>query len=96
MADMVERVRDAIVEALIAGDFNAAVSDYDTANNPAMMRIDGHFDMMAVARAAIEAMREPTPEMRDRLWELYLNRVTLDEDWQAMIDAALTPSPPSQ
>ena len=49
----------------------------------------GHAEARACARAAIEAMREPTPEME---------RVGAEElmslgGWQAMIDAALHPMP---
>ncbi len=46
------------------------------------------------ARAAIEAMREPTQEMKLAAYKAWTIRVANDADigkiWQAMIDAALT------
>ncbi len=70
MSEMVERIARAIHDAAHKG------LDFDW---PREMRI-------AQARAAIEAMRQPTDEM------LYSGRWPNDvmgENWQAMIDAAL-------
>jgi len=67
MSEMIERVRDAIYDAA-AGDPNCS----------------GVSDRLAVllARAAIEAMREPTEAMLGE-WDYGL------EIWQSMIDEAL-------
>lgn len=42
-----------------------------------------------VARAAIEAMREPTQKMTDAVLLGDLDSWVLEENWRAMIDAAL-------
>jgi len=46
-----------------------------------------------VARAAIKAMRNPTPKMIDAAWNASYNRKVganvMTTHWQAMIDAAL-------
>lgn len=58
-------------------------------------------DYTALARAAIEAMREPTEGMTNaafniELWDQPINEHCAQDVWQTMIDAALqepTPSP---
>jgi len=45
--------------------------------------------LMRHARAAIEAMREPTPEMVDEAYEYALNENAAGV-WRKMIDAALS------
>jgi hypothetical protein len=48
------------------------------------------------ARAAIAAMREPTPEMSEAAFQIeasgYSQRTLLEAGWRAMIDAALDPA----
>lgn len=56
-ASMVERVAAAIIAALRASDPQGRVDALAIAGRQC---IDGYFEMEAVARAAIEAMREPT------------------------------------
>jgi len=50
------------------------------------------------ARAAIEAMREPTPEMVAGLGAAAMSRpdLTIAEMWRAMFDAALAEPPASR
>ena len=75
MSEMIERVAKAIDAAA-----NDAADDYEEYCSPRMA--------LAAARAAIEAMREPTDEMfRDgqEISELKM----AEETWWAMIDAAL-------
>ena len=43
-----------------------------------------------LARAAIEAMREPTPEMIDGAWEALVPAGDLTAGYQAAIDAAIS------
>lgn len=58
MSEMVEKVLAAMLaEFYKAGEY---VDD-----NGEMVCLDGRFDLRAVARAAIAALREPTPEMVD-------------------------------
>lgn len=74
MGEMVERVGRAMCDA------KHGIRTFD--NHPNMR---AHF--MALARIAVEAMREPTKEMIAA--ESGLNADWLVADWQAMIDAAL-------
>jgi hypothetical protein len=86
MGEMVEKVRAAILQALKQSDPGSLVEERGHE-----CTVDGHFDMAAVARAAIAAMREPTEAMvRAGGHGPYS-----DADYRAMIDAAL-PAPPSQ
>lgn len=53
---------------------------------------DEPIDLGEVARAAIEAMREPTDEQRNRYFELsFRTEVFNDGAWERGIDAALPP-----
>jgi hypothetical protein len=45
-------------------------------------------DTMALARAAIRAMREPTQEMIDAPWFVMDEEHTIKAGWEDMIDAA--------
>jgi hypothetical protein len=77
MADnMVERVSRAL---------NAAVQDDD--NEMACVIIANRDDILA--RAAIEAMREPTDAMTEAGDEMADWECNADRIWQAMIDQAL-------
>lgn len=86
MSEMVERVARAISEA-------------DGA--PWEHMSDAHKrGTREAARAAIEAMREPTPAVREQLAAWSANdpgditgSANLDEMWAALIDAALQPYP---
>lgn len=95
--EMVERVARAIISALDrapAAYVKETVSESSKFHSEFYVCIDGpDFDMLAVARAAIEAMREPTEEMKRGVY-----RYSADdrETWRALIDAALSPSVPLQ
>jgi hypothetical protein len=70
----IERVALAIKHA--RGDYFTA----ERAGTPLPFSLDAH-----LARAAIAAMREPTPEMRQAAF----NADSHEAEWKAMIDAAL-------
>ncbi|WNV09937.1 hypothetical protein [Tardiphaga sp. 709] len=78
MSEMIERVAKAIYDAF------ATVGDYE---NPTKE------DIKNAARAAIEAMREPTEAMDAAAYAADGTNmplaITYKEAWQAMIDAAL-------
>lgn len=85
MAEMVERVARAIVDAL------SGSPSYIEAEELSSATVDGCFDLCAVARAAIAAMREPTEAMcaagaRKLEWAKFEE----DDIYIAMIDTALT------
>lgn len=86
-AEMVERVARAISEAIKYQDGLAHYA-YEQRKD----------DMDAVARAAIEAMREPTDSMtkagaiRDAELEWLEGMRAVPQVFQAMIDASLAPS----
>lgn len=88
MSEMVERVARATYEARPYGDEHAGDLIWDRLEDGWK---DRHRDM---ARAAIEAMREPTDAMVDAA---YGRERTGTErgNWRAMIDAALTETQPS-
>lgn len=98
MTDMIEKVAKAIAVA----DLNASAKSLPDVPMETMAEYvrlaveDGHYQ--AMARAAIEAMREPTDAMlddgRDRANDYldcgcYSSQETVGECWKAMIDAAL-------
>jgi hypothetical protein len=79
MSEMVERVARAVLSALnelTSGDYSL---DY--------VRPSGLTAAQEVARAAIEAMREPT----DRI-----AKINGSANWSKMIDAALSPHDPTE
>lgn len=78
---MVERVAKAL--------FESAVDDRQWANADIYAYKDTSLRelYLAKARAAIDAMREPTAEMIGAMEDSYQP----DEVWRAMIDAALAP-----
>lgn len=88
MTEMVERVRMTIADAL-------------TDQDGWMKKSYSREDMTEVARAAIEAMREPTESMIDKAtdfdWGPGISGDETDASpnrvWQAMIDAALVTEP---
>jgi len=111
MSEMVERVARALARTrgatLLADEYwDQEVARYKEllAQYPAYE--DSHSiipDCFRDARAAIEAMREPTTQMlacRVSLpWDredqsYYLDSETVGELWNDLIDAALTPAPP--
>ena len=86
MTSMVERVARAIAEA----------EGFHLPNDMSLPYAEGSRigKSMAKARAAIEAMREPTDDMREAFHKdlgAWLNHAIEDDDhlWKAMIDAAL-------
>lgn len=96
--DMVEKVRAALLAEMRKGVTNC-VSDYREEGGGDEIFIDGHIDGRALARAAIEAMRWPTPEMVKAGAEEFkiMNVEAFTQDvWDAMIDAALKASPASE
>ncbi|RVD36868.1 hypothetical protein EN742_21550 [Mesorhizobium sp. M4A.F.Ca.ET.020.02.1.1] len=89
---MVDKVASAAIEAIKAGDSVYVRDDGNT------FLIDGDVDMKAVARAAIQAMREPTQAMLDAVSKAeedggYIaaafEHMEVDDAWPIMIDAAL-------
>lgn len=83
--EMVERVARAISVAI---KYNDVLAHYSYEQRQA--------EMNDVARAAIEAMREPTPEMLDALNAKAQCIGYLPEGYDAMIDAALPPKVESE
>ena len=98
MSEMEERVAHAILQAFRnQGVFVSPIfaDDPDGMVWQGKMEtlVDGNADLIGIARAAIEAMREPTEAMVNTPERLtiapdYVAR----ETWAAMIDAALTPA----
>lgn len=90
--DMVEKVRAALLAEMRKGVTNC-VSDYREEGGGDEIFIDGHIDGRALARAAIEAMREPTEEMSVAALNVGLPEAgdppLYELVWRAMIDAAL-------
>jgi hypothetical protein len=94
MSEMIERIARAMFTEIAAQDgrgpdgremgnfFGYAEADYGKTI------LDGAYDLERIARAAIEAMREPTAEMVDHAWQ-----AAEAEDakwvWEDMIDNAL-------
>jgi len=78
---MVEKVAVALANHIHQG------GDYGMTGEEAYE--DRRDDYLAMARAAIEAMREPTPEMDDVGRDHNFSRYATPA-WQAMIDAALS------
>lgn len=69
--DMVERVRDAVVASLKAQAEENDSRYVGEMTAQGRVQLDGYFSAEAVARAAIEALREPTPEMVRARWPSY-------------------------
>jgi len=92
MTDMIERVAAAIVKDLwakgILMDEMDIPEDQEWPSERDISRVITPFKQ--TARAAIEAMREPTPEMLafafEQPWEI---GTPMKQIWQYMIDAAL-------
>lgn len=89
MDSMVERVADAILKHLIAeGEYIKDLGD-------GLIKIDSYIDLGDIARAAIEAMREPTEDQVNASamileWYKNVNKPTLArEAYIAAINAAL-------
>lgn len=93
MSEMIERVakaagdvftaeHDAIVEYMLSEEFALkGSSGTTTAMVDAML--------LKIARAAIEAMREPTEDMLEAGGQMIYRREYAIDAWQTMIDAAL-------
>lgn len=85
MSEMIERVARAIeAEFLRIGEDG---SEYASGGDRGLI-LDGMFDLTSIARAAIEAMREPTEAMQRYVDEAVFPPDCWD-DWRLLIDAAL-------
>lgn len=88
MTDMVTRVAEAIGEQLKLEDggygFVSPAMDEDGEVTDRMV-VDATVRLRELARAAIEAMREPTKAMMDAIGQTALQA----RIWQSMLDAAL-------
>jgi hypothetical protein len=87
MSEMVERVAAAMVEAMKEFRVSAPqATNYYVSVDDGLRHVtlDADVDMLALARAAIEAMREPTLEMRKAC-----SFSEAERTWPTMIDAAL-------
>ncbi len=58
---------------------------------PDGVTLDGMFDLVELATAALEAMREPTEKMLDGVASHIDGRSTAEAIWDAMIEQALAP-----
>ena len=80
---MVERVARVLCQARF---LDGGVGDDGWSAASPQLRVD----LLAQARAAIEAMREPTDEQRNAYWDLSFSTETFsDAAWERGIDAAL-------
>lgn len=88
---MIDRVQDAIVQALRAYGRGEVMSIGDHDRLRGFHELNGDFDIRSAARAAIKAMREPTDEMvragADGSGEG--SEACAEGAWSAMLDAAL-------
>lgn len=82
MSEMVEKVARAMAEKS-----KARQPGMHTLNS---LPMDGKEDFLEMARAAIEAMREPTEAMVKSGSSMYCNEYEAPDIWEDMIDAALT------
>jgi len=76
MTDMIERVAKAVKRCNVfpLGDLREYLSNEDA---------------ITIARAAIEAMREPSEEMVDQCMDMGIHAMTQKAVWEKMLDAAL-------
>ena len=87
MDSMVERVARAFHDALYADvDSGAWMSGKCPLES---VTIDGDVDLLKAARAAINALMEPTPPMREAMDEL-AGTINPADCWYAAIEAALS------
>ncbi len=85
MSGMVERIRKAIEAQIDPDGWIEKPDDFEFGLTP---RFDGRLDLPKIARAAIEAMREPTEAMVDAGWADATAEDAIGV-WRAMIDEAL-------
>lgn len=92
MSEIVERVARAMAAAITKQPRSGATFD----KTPSLMIADddsnSFWELLPVARAAIEAMREPTQDMTDAAVSSPIGDDEADghnEAWRSMIDAAL-------
>lgn len=95
MSEMIERVARAIATAdwRIDIDENAEPAKWDQAKDAYdLTNNNGRYRFDSIARAAIEAMREPNFYMMENGDSaiLYAKGVGTTECWESMIDAALS------
>jgi len=107
--DMIERaamaawvaysVRPEDMESTDEGDYTRERAERDWREWPAGCTHIGADGFRRCARAALEAMREPTADMADAAWmasrfaQPFCRREVSEAAWIAAIDAALSPSP---
>lgn len=90
MSEMVERLKVAIGAALEGGDPDGVIRVEGN-----IVQLDGRFDLEAVVRAAIKAMRKPTKAMLDAGEGCddhttgFAQGADCETHWHAMIKAAL-------
>lgn len=101
MNEMIERVALAL-KAKIGEAFNAKPIPHSPPEWGAWSATGGSLNLEELARAAIEAMREPTEEMIEAAYypagepgDQSVSRSEAEETWHAMIDAALKESEPT-
>lgn len=92
MVTMIERVAAAMVAAMAKSDEGAWIGPLN-GDEITNARIDGQFDMIAVACAAIEEMREPTEAMKAECEGWRASASDMAGCYRAMIDAALEETP---
>lgn len=76
MSEMIDRVAGAIAAALIAAD-NKSYAFIGNTDDLANVLMDGHFDLLDLARAAIEAMRASNDDLI-ACWDSMINSALKD------------------
>lgn len=91
MNEMIERVAKAIFDDFIKQGGESPGAYVGNTSEFPFIGLDGGFDIGRAARAAIEAMREPTPRMALANSDASGpdDQQTIN-DWRAMIDASLS------
>jgi hypothetical protein len=88
MNEMVDRLARALLTQLIADDGPGVMFSDDITS----VTLDGLFDVAALARAALEAIREPTDDIV-AMRPPFVSPKDARQWWTAMIDAMLTDAP---
>lgn len=84
--NMIEKVAKAIHSLLLKDDWSWVEENPTTMN---CVTLDGNFDLNEIAKAAIEAMKEPTEEMVKEGLKYVDWNMGAKEAYQAMIETAL-------
>ncbi|MEH2501263.1 hypothetical protein V1290_000074 [Bradyrhizobium sp. AZCC 1578] len=86
---------DRVAQALLAFETSASEFKSEDCGWHSLLNESGRNFWRAKARAAIEAMREPTDEQRNAYYELsHRTEVMFDAHWERAIDAALVSEQP--